>query len=132
MEVVETSVLVRYLIQDDPERGAAAARLIDGEGEVAISLVAVVETAYVLSHHYNVPRALVVDHLVELIQKRNVRILGIDKTLAASALLLCRPSARVSFADALINADARSRGVTRLHTFDDRFPGEGLILARPS
>lgn len=132
MEAVDTSLLVRYLVQDDPVKGAAAARLLDSEQELAISLVTVAETAFVLFHHYRVPRELVVDRLVELVQKRNVQLLGVDKALAASALLLCRPSARVSFADALINADVRSHGLTRLHTFDDRFPSEGLILVQPA
>ncbi len=71
------------------------------------------------------------DRLVELLRKRNINVLGVDKNLAASALLLCRPSGRINYADALINADARSNGVEKLHTFDERFPSEGLELARP-
>jgi predicted nucleic-acid-binding protein len=70
----------------------------------------------------------VVDRLVEPLRKRNISVLGLDKTLVASALLLCR----VNYADALINADARGHGVERLYTFGERFPAEGLKLERPS
>lgn len=128
---VDTNVLVRYFLQDDPEQGPAAARLMDGAPELGISLVVLAETAFVLSGNYGVPREGVVDLLVELLGKRNIVVLGADKTLVASALLLCRPSGRVNYADALINADARVHAVERLYTFDERFPPEGLALRRP-
>lgn len=131
MDAVDTSVLVRYFIGDNPATAAAAARLLDRESPVAISLVALAETAFVLHRHYGVPRELVVDRLVELLRKRNLVVPNADKTIVAGALLLCRPSGRVSFADALINAQARSDGIESLYTFDERFPGEGLTLRQP-
>lgn len=132
MDAVDTNVLVRYLIQDHPEQGPAAARLVDGADKLGVSLVALAETAFVLSRVYEVPREEVVDLLVELLRKRNMDVFGVDKALATSALLLCRPSGRVNYADALINADARAHAARCLHTFDDRFPPEGLTLERPS
>jgi predicted nucleic-acid-binding protein len=125
-------VLVRYFVQDDAVMGPAAAHLLDGPQEVALSGIAVAETAFVLTRVYGVPREEVVDKLVALLRKRNVRLLGMDKTLAATALLLCRPSGRVSFADALINADARSHGVETLYSFDQQFPAEGLTVVPPA
>ena len=131
MEAVDTNVLVRYFLQDDPDQGPAAAGLVDGAEELGVSLVSLAETAFVLSKNYGVPRERVVDLLVEFLRKRNVAVLGVDKDLAASALLLCRPSARVNYADALINADARAHSVERFYTFDERFPSEGLQLVKP-
>ncbi len=131
MNAVDTNVLVRYLLQDDPESGPASARLIDGPEELGVSPVALAETAFVLSRVYGVPRERVVDELVTLLRKRNIAVLGMDKALAANALLLCRPSGRVSYADALINADARAYGIETLYTFDERFPSEGLALGKP-
>jgi predicted nucleic-acid-binding protein len=131
VDALDTNVHVRYFLQDDTARGLAAARVVDGERELGVSLVALAETAFVLSRNYGVPRERVVDLLVELLRKRNIAPLGVDKTLAASALLLCRPSGRVNFADALINADARAHAVERLYTFDERFPSEGLELEQP-
>lgn len=131
MDGLDTNVLVRYFLQDDTEMGPAAARVVDGERELGVSLVALAETAFVLSRNYGVPRERVVDLLVELLRKRNIAPLGVDKTLAAGALLLCRPSGRVNYADALINADARAHAVERLYTFDERFPSEGLELGQP-
>ena len=132
VDAVDTNVLVRYFLQDDPEKGSAAARLIDSTRELGISLVTLAETAFVLSRNYGVPREQVVDRLVELLRKRNIDLLGVDKTLVASTLLLCRPSGRVNYADALINADARAHAVDLLYTFDERFPSEGLALRQPN
>jgi predicted nucleic-acid-binding protein len=128
---VDTNVLVRYLLRDDPEMGRAAARLLDEGRRLGVSLVVLTETAIVLSGNYGVPREEVVDSLVGLLRKRNIEVLGADKDLVASALLLCRPSGSVNYADALINADARTHGVDELYTFDQRFPSEGLALQRP-
>ncbi len=58
-------------------------------------------------------------------------VLGIDKTLVASSLLLCRPPGCVNYAEALINADARAHAPDLLYTFDERFPSEGLTLRQP-
>jgi predicted nucleic-acid-binding protein len=38
VDAVDTNVLVRYFLHDDPEQGPAAARLIDGPRELGISL----------------------------------------------------------------------------------------------
>ncbi len=130
MDAVDTNVLVRYLLQDDPEMGQAAARLIDDGRGLGVSLVVLAETAFVLSSNYGAPREEVVDSLVGLLRKRNIEVIGAEKTLVASALLLCRPSGRINYADALINADARAHEVGKLYTFDERFPSEGLTLER--
>lgn len=131
MDGVETSVLVRYLVQDDPDQGAAAARSVDSDAVLEVSLVALAETAFVLAHHYGVPRDQIVDALVKLVRKRNIHLFGIDKDLVASALLRCGGSGRVSFADALIYAEARAHQLTSLYSFDRRFPADGLTVRQP-
>jgi hypothetical protein len=68
---------------------------------------------------------------VEFLRKLNISMLGVDKALVAGALLLCRPSGRVNYADALNNADARAHAVEILYTFDEQFPSEGLALSQP-
>lgn len=128
---VDTSVLVRYLVQDVPEQGEAAARLMDGDAQLAVGLVTLAETAFVLQHHYSVPRDEVVDALIELLQKRNLHVMAADKHIVIAMLGLCRGSGRVSFADALINAEAQTHKLARVYTFDRRFPAEGLVITQP-
>ena len=123
---LDTSVVVRYLTGDPHDLADQAARIIDGEEELQLTDVVLVETAYVLTSVYRVPRAIVVDHLIALVQKENISPYALDKALVLRALLLCRPSARVSFADAMIWAAARSAGATTLYSLDRRFPRDGL------
>jgi predicted nucleic acid-binding protein len=125
---VDTSVLVRYLTGDPPNMLETAKRIIDKTDALTITDVVLAETAFVLTSFYKVPRATTVDSLIELIQKKNIRFLNLEKTIVIQALLLCRPSARVSFADALIWAVARSEGSSTVYSFDERFPSDGIAL----
>ncbi len=127
--LLDTSVVVRYLTGDPPHLAARAARIIDGTHALAVSDVVIAETAYVLSTVYGVPRPALVDALVAFLQKRNVTSLRLDKGAVIQGLLLARPSKRVSFADAMVWAAARSAREA-VYSFDDRFPAEGIELRR--
>ena len=126
--LVDTSVVVRYLTGDPPELAERAAGILDGVQDLLIPPVVLAEAAYVLTSVYGVERKTVVDVLVEFIQKENIHPLGLDKAAVAEGLLLCRPSRRVSFADALVWAHARCAGVPRIYTFDRRFPDREVSL----
>ena len=125
---LDTSVLVRYLTNDPPAMAEAAARIIDCDQPLILSEVILVETAYVLTAVYEVPRAAVVDALSAFVQRRNIRLLNLSKPSALEALRLCRDSKRHSFADALLWAEARHSGVRRVYTVDSRFPAEDVEL----
>lgn len=126
--LLDTSIVVRYLTGDPPELADRAARIIDSPVALQITDVVLVETAYVLISVYQMPRAAVVDALIALLQRTNIRPFGLDKATVLEALLLCRPSARVAFADALVWAAARSSGTVTIYTFDKRFPADGVKL----
>lgn len=119
-------MVVRYLTGDPPPLADRASRVIDHVDGLLLTDVALVETAYVLVSVYRIARAVVVDKLIEFVQKRNVGVPGLDKALVVQALLQCRPSGRVSFADALVWAAARCSGPQRVYTFDERFPADGI------
>lgn len=123
---LDTSIVVRYLTGDPPALADMAAKIIDGEQELTLTDMVIVETAYVLSSVYKVPRKAVVDSLLALIQKANITLFALEKQLAMEALLLCRPSGRISFADAFIWAAARSAGAEIIYSLDERFPEEGI------
>jgi predicted nucleic acid-binding protein len=128
---LDTSVVVRYLTGDPPEMAEQAARIIDGDADLQITDVVLAETAYVLTSVYQIPREVVVDHLIDFIQKHSVTPFGLDKGTMIQGLLLCRPSGRVSFADAMVWAAARSAGArTTVYSFDDRFPTDGVEVRR--
>jgi predicted nucleic acid-binding protein len=123
---LDTSVVVRYLTGDPPEMAEQAARIIDREENLLVTGVVLAETAYVLTSVYHVSRDIVVEHLIALLQKANISPFALNKDVVVQALLLCRPSGRVSFADAMVWAAARSTGNRVIYSLDERFPAEGV------
>ncbi len=55
-----------------------------------------------LTKNYDVFRQAVVDEFIKLVERANVRLYGLDKGVVVQGLQLCRPSGRVSFADAML------------------------------
>ncbi len=127
-DLLDTSMLVRYLTGDPPDLAEVAAQVIDGDRVLLVTDVVIVETAYVLQSVYQVPRTAVVDSLVALLRKANLDTFRLDRDLVLRALLLCRPSGRVSFADALVWAAARSQAGTAVYSLDQRFPDDGITV----
>ena len=128
---VDTSLLVRYLIGDPPDIAAVVIPIIDGEENLLVPSSVITETAYVLGSVYKLRRETIVDHLVDLFHKRNIDTYGLDKAIVVQALLMCRPSGRVTFDDALLWAAARSSGVNVVYALDKRFPEDGIEVRRP-
>jgi predicted nucleic acid-binding protein len=133
LRLVDTSVLIRYLTNDIPERAVLARRLIDSDAPIGVTTVVLLETAFVLRNPpYAQKREDVVDVLVELLQRENVQGVGVEKSEAALALMLCRPSGTVGSGDALIAATGRTAGITEAYSFDETFARAGLrVVAIP-
>jgi predicted nucleic acid-binding protein len=120
--VLDTHVVVRYLTNDSPDLAARAARVIDSGQLLLVPAIALVETSFVLrSSTYLLPREVVIDTLVEFVRRATIRVDDLSREVLVEALLLCRPSRRVSIVDALLWALARSRAVP-LVSFGRRLP----------
>ena len=123
---LDTKVVVRYLVQDDPEQSALAAALIDELTETDpgyLSLVTVVEVYWVLRRAYKVPVARCVELLEGLLDARELRI---DRdTVVRSALTGTRGG--FDFADVVITELGRAAGCDHTVTFDQRAAGDGAM-----
>jgi predicted nucleic acid-binding protein len=128
--LLDTSMVVRYLIGDSPHLAEQAARVIDNEENLQITDVVIAETAYVLMSVYRIPRNVVVEHLTDFLRKENISPFGLDKGLVIQGLLLCKPSGRVSFADAMVWAAGSSTESRVVHSLDVRFPDYNLEIRR--
>jgi predicted nucleic acid-binding protein len=124
--LLDTSMLVRYLTGDPPELAERASRVIDQVEDLQVSDIVLAETVYVLTSVYKIPREAVIDHLILFLQKENVRPFALRKDNLLQALLLCRPSRRISFADVLVWAAARSTEEEIVYSLDGRFPRDGV------
>ncbi len=129
---LDANIIVRYLTGVPADLAAQAARIVDSESPLLLADLTLAEAAFVLTRHYNLPRAAVVDSLIALVRKSNVTMWRLEKDVVIQALQYCRPSGRVSFADALLWAVARSSEDALVYSFDKRFPKDGIdVRAEP-
>jgi predicted nucleic acid-binding protein len=126
--LLDTNIVVRYLTYDPPHQAEKAAAIIEEDDDLSVTGVVIAEVAYVLRQEYGLRREAVVDQLLRFLRLENIIILGFDKHVVLQALLLCRPSGRVSIADALTWAAALGTEHRVVCTFDQRFPSNGITL----
>ena len=126
LPLLDTSVLVRYLIGEPPSMGERARALIDGGQDFGVTAVILAEAAHVLRRVYGRAREQIVDALLDMIQRERIIPHNVDRATLVEALRMCRPSGRVSIPDALLWAEARSSGVGIVYTFDRQFPSLGI------
>ena len=116
---LDTNVLVRYIVQDDPGQGEAAARLIDGRCTASspgyVSVTVLVELVWVLAGAYRYERRVVATVIRQLL--RTIELMVEDRDAAWSALREFEAGA-ADFADCLIARRNRARGCTQTYTFD--------------
>ncbi|MCC6751591.1 MAG: PIN domain-containing protein [Deltaproteobacteria bacterium] len=114
MRAIDTNVLVRLLVRDDPKQVAAAEAYVAGGAWV--SLLALVETVWVLDAVYELkPRSLAAA-LEMLLDHQSLAIQ--DGELVAAALAAFRAHPKVGFSDCVMVELARRAGHLPLGTFD--------------
>lgn len=123
---LDTSVLVRYLVGDDPLQTPAATAIIDELDETSqgfVSLVTVVETSWVLRRAYGVSRTRTHEILAGLLEARELHVEA--AALVRAGLDLAGNDAE--FADAVIAAAGAAAGCLHTYTFDRRAAANGLM-----
>ena len=129
--VLDTNVVVRYLAGEPQALADRAAEIIDSDLALAVTDIVITESAYVLTRVYGADRAAVMAALTDLVQRKNISVIGLSKELVIQALRMAGPSGRVSLADGMIWASATGAGSDAIYTFDRRFPREGIEVREP-
>jgi len=115
---LDTDVLARHVMQDDPRQSPRATRLIESlsaEAPGFVPVVTLVELVWILSGSYGLNRAQVATVLETLLRSRELVIDRVE--LVAQALSRFGVSG-VEFADALIERIATAVGCDVTMTFD--------------
>lgn len=130
MKAIDTNVLVRFLIDDDPDqcrraRALAARAQVDGE-RLFVSDVVLCEVVWVLSRTYRVKRDVVRSTLRSLLHADNLAFVD---SAALGRALDAFERGRGDFADYVIREHARGSGATILVTFDAALLSEKGFVA---
>lgn len=127
---LDTNVLLRYLLADDPAQHTAAVRLIEEEltpdTPGLVHPVALCEVVWALRQVYKVPKEDIVATLRLILAVRSLRVLEEPRVREALELYAAHGA---DFADALLHVAYRAEG-DGLATFDraaGRLPGARLV-----
>lgn len=115
---LDTNVLVRYIMQDDPKQSPKATKLIeslDSNEPGFVTLVSVIELYWVLTSCYALSSAEVKQALEALLRAKQIVVDRGDQVLRA---LRTFDSGKADFADCLIERIASSAGCQETMTFD--------------
>jgi len=124
---LDTNILVRYLVQDDPVQSPIATHLIErrlSEDDPGfVTVVAMVETAWVLERIYGFSDADIAAAIERMLQ---IDLLVVENEQDVFTAMVELAEGRGSFADALIGTRGTREGCSHTLTFDRkalRIPG---------
>ncbi len=129
MTAVDTNVIVRYLVADDPGQSEAARSLLEqltSDNPGFICREVVIEAAWVLERSYRFPRTRIAEALMDLTASDSLVIENADDVVAAAHRYR---QGGVGFSDLMILAAAERVGATSLYTLDRRLARmQGVVL----
>ena len=128
MIALDTNVLVRYFVRDDPRQFGRAAKLLESEltgvDPGFVSLVTLCELVWVLQDAYGFEPARIAEAIHFLLETRQIEVEN-DRVVAKALT-----SGHRDIADAIIHFLGEAYGCERTVTFDRRFarlPGVELL-----
>lgn len=117
---IDTNVLVRFIVRDDRQQAEAAraaiGRAMAANEPLAVSLLTILETEWVLRSRYRFDKEVVVRTFKMLLEAGDVLIEG-EETLEQALYLFEDSSA--DFADCLMVARYQRMGCATMLTFDE-------------
>ena len=118
---LDTNILVRYLVQDDPIQSAKATEIIEGrlteDSPGFVSIVATVETVWVLERAYGLANREIAAAVERMLQ---TEVLVVENEQEVFTAMVALKQGRGSFADGLIAELGTRAGCVRTLTFDQK------------
>ena len=115
---IDTNVLIRLAMQDDPAQCARVDAFMAGlsrQERGFVSLVTLIESVWVLDNRYRLPSSEIVRFVEELL---NADELVLEREAAVSQALHRFKASATDFADCLIERVGHHAGCSRTVTFD--------------
>lgn len=115
---LDTNVIVRYVMQDDPKQAQKASKLIESltpEVPGFVPLVALVELVWVLTSCYDLTRGQVAQALDALLRAKEIVL---ERAEQVTQALRTFSTNGADFADCLIERTAATAGCGKTMTFD--------------
>ena len=118
MTGIDTNVLIRFFMADDPVQYRKADQLIQTfsiQSPGYISLVCLAEFVWVLRSYYRQPKAIISEWLTSLLESSEF---ALENELVVEQALLTYSTTRSDFSDCLIERASHLAGCVKTVTFD--------------
>jgi predicted nucleic-acid-binding protein len=121
VKALDTNVLVRFLVDDDPKQSKIVYEVFKG-AEIRnttfwVPLLVLIELLWVLESAYRIPRNTILDSINELILMPILRFEGHE---TIQRFLFSAHGNHVDLSDILIGCSAKSSGCDHVLTFDKK------------
>ena len=113
--VVDTNVLIRAAVGDDPEQEAVATSLLERAEMIVIPVPALCEFAWVMSRSYKIPTAEIASVIADIVSSETVVT---DMPAVEAGLDMLRAGG--DFGDGAIAMQGTSLGATMFASFDKK------------
>ena len=124
---LDTNVLVRYLIQDDPAQALLATKLIEENcskhSPGRLSLVVLCELVWVLRGAYRYPKKTIVDALAQLLITSELEV---ENEQVARLSLDAYKNGAADYADYVIGFSNKTSECVVTYTFDHNFADDRI------
>ena len=130
MIALDTNVILRYLLRDDPKQARKAKALVDrldrDDEQAYVSDVVLCEVVWVLKSAYGFGRNQIGPVLHQLIAARQLAFDSADRLLRATKAF---DAGKGDFADYVIREHGRDAGCKAIRTFDKALLSEDMFAA---
>ena len=113
MQLVDTNIILRYVLVDDEELSPLAKAIIQA-GDAMATVEVLTEAVYVLKSVYGVPRREISECLINFIESSGITMAEEDVVIKALSIFMSNNS---GFIDCILAAYATVRGL-QAQTFD--------------
>lgn len=117
-KLLDTNLIIRFLLKDIPSQAQAVKKMLETYGEeLILTDVGLAEIVWVLTSYYQLPRAEVVNKLLDLLSLKTIQA---NREVLIRALELYQ-SLNIDFIDAYLGAFAQNQGLNDIYSYDKDF-----------
>ncbi|MBY0512100.1 MAG: type II toxin-antitoxin system VapC family toxin [Rhodospirillaceae bacterium] len=127
---VDTNVLIRFLVKDDPRQTLIAETFFRKKISITnpgfINLVVLAETVWVLTRTYKYQKSVILEVIGRILNAAELVVEDAESVETALEMYRTQP---IDFADALVAAHNQSQGCRTTVTFDRKLAATALAQA---
>jgi predicted nucleic acid-binding protein len=118
---LDSSVLIRYLAEDDPPRALAAAGIIDGGATLVVSGVVLMEAVHGLRTGLGHAKPELARAVIAFLSRENIELVDADRAHVVAALEWSLAASARRIPDAIIPSTAAPARCAWIATFGEAF-----------